>query len=410
MTRRWAVLTLIFFGILISYIDRGNLGIAAVEIMREFGFSAALMGTLLSCFFWTYGGFQIPAGMFIDRFGIRNVYGFAFLLWSLASASIALTVGFGSILAARLVLGMAEAVGPLASIAFIRRSFAPEQQGFPTSVYIAGQTLGPAVGAWLGTVLLNQFGWRAMFAITGLVALAWLPPWMAYAPRERVAPVRAATPDTPAPVGAVLRNPSFWALAACAFLISYFWYFVLTWAPAYLRLVHGFTTLEMGRIMAIPLAAMAVTSIVGGVIADRAARRWASAIRARLIFSACGMLGSASFLLLPYAPDRTWALPVLFVSMCSFGLASPGYWALAQAAAPAHLIGRAIGFLNTLAQIAGAAAPLITGWLMGPSNQFGIALVIAGLCPLAAGCALLLTGPRRMQRLRFALDANSSHA
>ena len=53
MSRRWAVLVLIFFGILISYVDRGNLSIAAVEIMRDFGFSAALMGTLLSCFFWT---------------------------------------------------------------------------------------------------------------------------------------------------------------------------------------------------------------------------------------------------------------------------------------------------------------------------------------------------------------------
>src|SRR5947209_9334389 len=212
MNRRWAVLLLIFFGILISYVDRGNLSIAAVEIMHDFRFSPALMGTLLSCFFWTYGAFQIPAGLFVDRYGIRNVYALAFVVWSLASASIALSTGFGFILGSRLVLGMAEAVGPLASLAFIRRSFAPADQGFPTSVYIAGQTLGPALGAWLGTVLLTAFGWRAMFAVTGLAALIWIVPWLLVAPRDL--PVQSRSVAGNLRMRAVAANPGVWALSA----------------------------------------------------------------------------------------------------------------------------------------------------------------------------------------------------
>ena len=93
MTRRWIVVGLIFTGILISYIDRGNLGIAAPSIMREFSFSPSSMGMLLSAFFWTYALFQIPAGTIVDRFGIRIVYAVAFLLWSLASAAIGLSRG-----------------------------------------------------------------------------------------------------------------------------------------------------------------------------------------------------------------------------------------------------------------------------------------------------------------------------
>jgi MFS transporter, ACS family, D-galactonate transporter len=402
MSRRWLVLALIFFGILISYVDRGNLSIAAVEIMRDFGFSAALMGTLLSCFFWTYGAFQVPAGLFVDRYGIRNVYALAFLIWSLASASIAWSAGFGSILGSRLVLGTAESVGPLASLAFIRRTFAPAEQGLPTSVYIAGQTLGPALGAWLGTILLNAFGWRPMFAVTGLCALIWLVPWLLFAPRDG-APA-AAPPAAPHPAARVIAsNAAFWALSLCAFLLSYFWYFVLTWVPSYLRMTHGFTSLEMGRIMALPLAAMAVTSLGGGFLADRAARRWGSAIRARLVFAASGLIGASSLLALGFAPDRSWVLPVLFAAMCSFGVANSSYWALAQAAAPAALIGRSIGYLNTIAQVAGAAAPQITGWLIGPSHRFGPALVIAGLCPAVACVALFATGPRRISALRDAL-------
>ncbi len=74
MNRRWVVLALVFAGIVISYIDRGNLGIAAPSIMREFRIEPETMGVLLSAFFWTYGLFQIPAGALVDRLGIRRAY------------------------------------------------------------------------------------------------------------------------------------------------------------------------------------------------------------------------------------------------------------------------------------------------------------------------------------------------
>ena len=97
MSRRWVVVALIFAGILISYIDRGNLGIAAPSIMREFAFPPSMMGVLLSAFFWTYAIFQMPAGSIVDRFGIRIVYAAAFVLWSLASAAIGLSRGLTDI-------------------------------------------------------------------------------------------------------------------------------------------------------------------------------------------------------------------------------------------------------------------------------------------------------------------------
>ncbi|MGH9626085.1 MAG: MFS transporter, partial [Bryobacteraceae bacterium] len=75
------LLALIFAGILISYVDRGNLSIAAATIMRDFRLPPASMGVLLSAFFWTYGAFQIPAGFLVDRLGIRRTYAAAFLIW-----------------------------------------------------------------------------------------------------------------------------------------------------------------------------------------------------------------------------------------------------------------------------------------------------------------------------------------
>src|SRR5947209_790079 len=115
MSRRWIVVALIFTGILISYVDRGNLGIAAPSIMHDFALDPAQMGMLLSAFFWTYAIFQIPAGSIVDRFGIRKIYAMAFLLWSVASATIGLSRALPVILGLRMVLVLAEAVGPMAS-------------------------------------------------------------------------------------------------------------------------------------------------------------------------------------------------------------------------------------------------------------------------------------------------------
>jgi MFS family permease len=409
MQRRWIVVALICTGILISYVDRGNLSIAATSMMRDFNLSPGTMGMLLSAFFWTYAAFQIPAGAIVDRFGIRRVYAWAFLLWSIASASVALSRSASHVVAARMVLGLGEAAGPIASLSFIRRNFSGPQQGLPTAIYIAGQNVGPALGALLGTMLIVRFGWRAMFAITGLSALLWLPWWLWLVPADKRPEVRKGVQKKPArpeplPVRRVLAGKVLWLMSACIFLSSYFWYFVLTWVPSYLTISRGFSTLEMGRVLSIPLFVMAGVNIIGGFAADRLAVRIGSVSRVRLAFAVAGYVGSGVILLLLVLPGRTVVLPVLLLSICATGLGNSNYWALSQHVPPAHMVGRTIGYLNTVSQIAGAAAPLFTGWILGPQKQFGLALAIAGACPVLAAFALLLAGSKGLDRMKSLLS------
>lgn len=405
MNRRWIVVALIFVGIMISYIDRGNLGIAATAIMRDFQFPPSSMGMLLSAFFWTYALFQIPAGFIVDRIGIKRVYAGAFLVWSLASAAIAMSRGLPDILGLRLVLGLAEAVGPIASLSFIRRNFAGSEQGLPTAIYIAGQNAGPAIGTLLGTLLIDRLGWRSMFAITGLGALLWLPFWLWLAPKDRVVPVQPVVPQPelkPAdmPWRATMRNKTVWAMSASIFLTSYYWFFLLTWVPTYLTSTRGFTTLEMGRVLSTPLFIMAVLNIIAGSIADRVVKRVGSVFRVRVLFAAAGYTGAAAVLLLLVFPGREAVLPILLISVCSTGIGNSNFWAISQHAPPAGMVGRTIGYLNTVSQMAGAAAPLITGWILGPQKQFGIALFIAGICPLLGAICLLLAGAKGLERFK----------
>jgi MFS family permease len=404
MSRRWIVVALIFVGILISYTDRGNLSIAATSIMADFRLSPGNMGLLLSGFFWVYAVFQIPAGLIVDRIGIRRAYAGGFLIWSVASAAVALSRGSTDILWCRILLGLGETVGPIASLSFIRSAFSGPRQGLPTSIYVAGQNLGPAVGALIGTVLLDKLGWRAAFAITGLAGLLWLPGWLWFAPSDRRAARSGRTPTASWPARAILSSPAFWAMTFSILLASYYWYFVLTWLPAYLTLSRGLSTREMGRMFSIPLFGMAAVNIVGGFLADYLASRTGSVLRVRIAFTAVGYAGAASALLLLALPSKEAVLAILLVSMCSLGLGNSSYWAIAQFVPPAHMIGRTIGYLNTISQIAGALAPLITGWMLGPRKHFGPAIVVAGVAPaLAAGC-LALAGAKRLEGMKRLLS------
>jgi ACS family D-galactonate transporter-like MFS transporter len=389
--RRWIVVGLIFFGILISYVDRGNLAIAAPLIMREFNLSPTSMGTLLSSFFWTYAVFQIPSGYLVDRFGIRAVYGAAFLVWSLASAGVGLAQNAGQILALRLALGLAESVGPLASIAYIKRNFEENRQGLPTAIYVSGLTMGPAVGALLGGALLQWQGWRSLFLLTGLAGCLWLPFWFLFGPRDPV-PAKASPlrekPRMPA-LAPLLRSPVFWAMTISIFLYSYFWFFVLTWIPSYLIISRGMSHLKMGVALGTPLLLMSAVSLAAGALSDLLVRRTGATLAVRKGFICSGFCIGSSLLLLLTPAGGGSVTGVFFLSLAGIGIGGGNFWALAQMTAPAEATGRVIGYLNTVAQVAGASAPVVTGWLLGPERNFTSGIVIAGCCPALAAFVIL---------------------
>jgi ACS family glucarate transporter-like MFS transporter len=378
MRNRWFLVALIFAGILISYVDRTNLGIAVTALMHDFSMGPSAAGTLLSAFFWTY-----------------------------ASASMALSRCFNDFLALRLLLGVAETVGPLASLSYIRSHFSGSEQGLPTSIYIAGQTVGPACAALAGSMLLAHFGWRWMFAATGVGGLFWVPLWIySCEPRSSSPQTRTSSSSHKINWKVLTANPSFWILPACVFFFSYYWYFVLTWMPAYLSIARSYSTLKMGTVLSIPLFAMAGTNIGAGWAADRLARRSGRVFGVRLIFACAGLLGASAILFLNVLPNPA-VLPVLILSICSFGTASSNFWAIAQHTAPGTVVGRVIGYLNTISSLGGVVAPLITGWSLGPRQNFTAAILLAGAAPLISLLLLWLMGEKRLERLKLELSSSA---
>ena len=83
---RWWVIFLLFCGTFVNAVDRGSLGVAAPSIMKELHLNPAMMGVVLSAFFWTYFAMNIPSGALADRFGAKATLGWAAFVWSFLSA------------------------------------------------------------------------------------------------------------------------------------------------------------------------------------------------------------------------------------------------------------------------------------------------------------------------------------
>src|SRR5438270_4741291 len=83
--RRWAIACLLGFGVLVNYFDRVNLSVSQEALHASFGISTVMFGYLLSAYSWTYALCQLPAGLLLDRFGVKTVGRLSSILWSIAS-------------------------------------------------------------------------------------------------------------------------------------------------------------------------------------------------------------------------------------------------------------------------------------------------------------------------------------
>ena len=158
--------------LLINYIDRSNLSIAAPLLKNELHISAYQLGILFSAFFWTYTAMQFVSGWLVDRFAVNRVLAAGFLLWSLATAVTGIVGGFATLFLMRLVLGIGESVA-IPSYSKILAGHLPEQsRGFANGVLIAAQKYGPAVGTLGAGFLIGKYGWRPLFI--GIGVISWL--------------------------------------------------------------------------------------------------------------------------------------------------------------------------------------------------------------------------------------------
>lgn len=386
----WVVIGLLTVAIIIAYVDRVNLSSALPEIRKSFPLSPSAAGILLSAFFWSYAILQTPAGYIVDRFGVKWPYAIAFFLWSGVSAATGLVSTLNGLIAVRILLGVGESIVTPATLRYIRSNFTERQRGTAIGIYMSGTKFGPAIGAPVAAYMVQAYGWRWMFVLTGLVCLLWLIPWVLVVENDGG---KMATKSSIAAVswGVILRSPLIWGTCIATFCYMYFVYFCMTWMPSYFKERHGLSLTNSGWFTFMSFAGMAFMAIIGGWAADRFIAAGRDPVLVRRVFSIVGFTLAFSEIIGAFTSSATLTLFFAVFSLTGLGLTTANYWALTQTLVPAGAIGRIGGIQNTAASLAGIAAPWITGILVQRTGNYGAPLMAIGFwLAIGVGCYVFL--------------------
>jgi len=412
--RAWIAL-LIFTLVIINYIDRVALSVAAKPIAGEFGLSPVQMGYLFSSFLWTYVVCLVPIGVLVERTGTKWMVGVGIALWSLATVCTAATVGFVSILAARLTMGASEATSFPAGGRIIRDWFPERERGLITTLFNGGSTAGPAVGALLTSLLISLFNWRTTFVLLGALGFVWLVAWMIWfrqpesarwlseAERTRILAERngagqeaRAEAAAPSSILYLLSQRTIWGLVITQACAVYTAYLFLTWMPTYLQSTQQMSIVGTGIFTAIPYLC---TVVLGLAIARGSDRMLSSdAVRSggRRVFIAAMMVLSLMILVAPFI-GNIWQLMVVLTLVLTGSTTAAGLnFTLANDLLQSPRdVSRVISMVAFGGNSFGLIAPIITGYIVAGTGGYTGAFVVAA-CLLACGAAatLLLTRKR----------------
>ena len=405
MTRReWAVVLLLVISAVINYVDRSNLSIAAPLIQRQFNLSPMRIGSLLSAFFWTYALMQISgiAGWFSDRFPVGWVMFGGYVLWSGATVITGLTSSYAGLFVALLLLGIGESVAyPCYSRVFAE--LPQQQRGRANALIDASTKLGPAVGAFVGGLLLVHIGWRMLFIVLGAGGLLWVLPWLRIMPHYGRRVSGGDAPPLPS-IARLIRVKSAWGTFLGHFCGNYFLYFQLSWLPIYLVREEKLSIGSMSRLASGVFLLIACSTLVAGWISDRLIAAGASPTRVRKNVVVGGLTVASSLLFLAFTHGNLpLSIAIMTVACIGYGAFASNHWAISQTLAGPAMAGRWTSMQNGIANLAGIVAPWVAGAIVQISGSSRMAFFITGSVAIAGAFiwALLV---RRVEPVQW--DAN----
>ncbi len=381
-----AVVPLLAACVFINYVDRGNLSTAGSSVQGELSLTSTQLGTLLSAFFWTYVPGQIVAAWLAERVGPYRVLSMGVAAWGIATATTGLAGTFAGLLALRLLLGIGEAaVFPCIS-KLLARHVPPEELGAANGQVNIGLGLGPAFGTFVGGMLIARYGWRSSFLVVGLASLLWLLPWWTTTPAgaERLA---AHDAERAPSFLVIMGRRELWGACLGQFCGNYGFYFVITWMPTYLVRTHGFSLARMATLGGAVYLAYAASTVLTGWVTDRLARAGFGLSGVRRATMGASYVVASVAMIAAAVGNANLAIAALFVAGAGLGLSAPTLYAIGQTLAGPRAAGKWMGVQNSVANLAGVVAPIVTGVIVDRTGEFSWAFVAAG-----AFLALALVG------------------
>lgn len=398
----WRLIPFLMLLYLVAFLDRINVGFAALTMNKDIGLTSRMFGLGAGVFFAGYFLFEVPSTIIQNKVGARFWIGRVMISWGLVSIAMAFTRGAVSFCVLRFLLGLAEAGFFPGIILYISQWFPARERSTVTAMFmaaapVAGFVGSPVSGALLGMHgLLGLRGWQWLFLMEGLPAVAlgvvafffltdkpedarWLSPpereWLAKELRAEQAATKAARKPK---IWSAMMDWKVWALALAYFGTSAGLYTIGFWAPLIVKSL-GFSVMAVGWLVAVPNLVAVAGMIVWSRSSDRTGERyWHAAVAC--VIAAAGMAMAAM-------ASGSAVIAITGLSLTAFGVsaAKPPMWSLPTMFFGGTAAAAAIGFINSLGTLGGFAGP----YMVGAHNGFGRGLYWVGGTLLVSAATLV---------------------
>jgi MFS family permease len=401
----WTVTAVVFFaGSVLLWADRTNFSVAAAAWAKEFGWTPATIGMMLSAFSLGYLILQPVGGWIADKAGARRTLAASMAGWSvwvlltpIAPTVLWLTATF------RVLLGAFEAPYIPASVAAVARAIPSVTRRGRFSAFVqSGAQLGPAAGVFFAGVILSTTGSATyIFLIFGLVGLAGAAAWWSYA-RNFDDPVphgaHAETDEAKeraaqAPVAnrLLIASPALWPFYIGYFALPYCQYLFLTWLPQYLSHYRHIPLVQASALSALPfLVAFLASNFTGWAMDWLAAAGWTRGGFHRKLFVGLGAaIYAVTTLIAATTESNTLAVIMIIIANAGLSFYVVPFWTTCTDIAP-NQTGTLGGVMNFFGIVGATLSPYGTGLIAQATGAFVAPLVLAVVIMLVASTTMIL--------------------
>jgi len=366
---RWIIVVLVFFAIMLNYVDRQILALLKPTLEAEFKWSDQDYANMLSAFQVSAAVAFLGTGWFIDRVGLRIGFALGVAVWSLAGMAHAFATTVNAFIVSRVVLGAAESIGTPAAVKSAATYFTQKERSIALGIVNTAPNVGAVVTPLVIPALAIAFGWQAAFLVAGGLGLVWVVVWFAV----KAVPAQADA-VRPAPIKwtDLLKRRETAAIAIAKVLSDQVWFFMLAWLPDLFHRMFGLPQGTVGLPVALAYTMAAAGALTGGWLPTRLMANGWSVNRARkttLLIYAVLILPVTLVLFV----DSAWTAALLLgLGLFAHQGFSTNLFGLATDIVPARAVGSTIGIaafcgnMWSIGLIQLAAVSLSYGWGYGP--------------------------------------------
>lgn len=410
----WIVVWLLFFFMLINFVDKAVIGLAAVPIMKELGLTPKEFGLVNSSFFFLFSISAIVTGFIVNRIEARWALLAMATIWALAQFPMVGSVGLSTLIASRVVLGAGE--GPAYPVALhaTYKFFPDELRTLPTAVISQGAAIGVVLAIPVLDYVIEEFSWHWAFGLLGAVGLLWV---LAWALLGREGPITATTTAHTSrqiervPYSKLLLNGTTLAGFAAGFGAYWGLALLVGWFTPFLIQGLGFTQTQASWITTLPWAASPFVVLSAGWLSQRMLAHGIGTRWARGVFGGGAVaLGGLALIAMPFVPGAA-----LKIAMVVAGIAVPAViyvmgHAMVSEFTPVPQRAAMLAINNAVATSAGLIGPYVMGSVVqdaikagaGAADGYMHGFMICGFVALAGGLIGMLFLRPQYEAARFA--------